>query len=117
MNKYLFSEPRKYDALRNGMFRCYFNEEITEQTITHEGEGGEAISETITNYGYNAVDVHSIDKGEIVDAIIRTRFSQSAVEAIMRHKIAKAEGSTAEFNEFNDFAEWAKTEANRILAE
>ena len=32
MNKYLFSEPRKYDALRNGMFRCYFNEEITEQS-------------------------------------------------------------------------------------
>lgn len=114
MNKYLFSEPRKYDALRSGLYRCYYNEEITEQTVTREDEGGEAVSETITNYGYNAVDVQSLDYGEIVNAIIRTRFSQSAVEAILRHKLA---GEPSDFDDFNEFAEWAKAEATRILSD
>jgi len=36
------------------------------------------------------------------------------VEAIMRHKLA---GVESDFDAFNDFAEWAKTEAERIIAE
>lgn len=129
MNKYLFSEPRKYDALRNGIYRCYFNEEVTNQEISHETEGGETITEVIVNYGYNAVDVRSLDYGEIVNAIIRNGqrtveeegeirvvgpFSQSEAEAIIRHKLA---GEPCAFDDFNSFAEWAKGEAARILSE
>jgi len=114
MSKYQFFEPRKYDALRNGMFRCYFNEEITSESQESQREGEEPVTEEITKYTYDAVDVPSLDYGEIVDAIIRTRYSQSAVEAIMRHKLA---GVESDFDAFNDFAEWAKTEAERIIAE
>lgn len=127
MNKYLFSEPRKFDALRNGIYRCYFNEEITNQEVSLETEGGETFTEVVVNYGYNAVDVPSLDYGEIVNAIIRngqheveeggeTRiigpFSQSEAEAIIRHKLA---GEPCAFDDFNAFAEWAKGEAARIL--
>ena len=117
MSKYTFDEPRKHDALNNGKFRCYYNEETREKERITPVEGGEPITETVTEYIYDAVDVDALEKGILVDALIRTRYSQADVEAIMRHKIAKDEGATAEFNEFNAFAEECKVIANGILAE
>ena len=125
MNQYLFSEPRKTDALKGGIVRCYYNEVVSEvpEEITNP-ENNETTTQTRTEYAYNAVDIPApVTKGALVDAILRAGtpetpgYSQADVEAIFRHKIAKSEGSAAEFTAFNNFAEWCKAEATRILSE
>ena len=118
MNKYHFSEAQKMAPLANGQIRCYYNEEISEETISvPDPETGELVPETHTVYSYDAVDLDApIEKGVLVDALIRTRYSQADVEAIMRHKMANASGAAAEFREFNEFAEAMKAEATRILS-
>ncbi len=118
MNKYHFSEPQKMAPMSNGKVRCYYNEVISEETIhVKDEETGELVPETHPVYTYDAVDLASpVSKGDLVDALIRTQYSQSSVEALMRHKMANASGAAAEFREFNEFAEAMKTEATRILS-
>ena len=117
--KYQFSERQHLAALNNGRIRCFYDEEVITSTVeTTNPETEETTSEEVTTYRYKAVDIDApAENGKIVDAIVRTRYSQSDVEAIMRHKIAGDEGADAEFNAFNSFAEWCKTEAARILEE
>jgi hypothetical protein len=116
--KYKFTEQRKMDELPGGKVRCYYNEDIQEETVTVvDKETGEERTETYPVYIYDAVDIIGpAEKGVLVDALIRVRYSQADVEAIMRHKIANVSGATAEFREFNDYAEAMKVEANRILS-
>ena len=114
--KYQFSEPQRTAALNNGKIRCFYNEEVHTETVeTVDPETEEKVTEEVTTYLYDAVDVDALEKGVIVDALIRTSYSQSDVEAIMRHKIAGDEG--AEFDAFNSFAESCKAEARRILGD
>lgn len=102
MTKYTFTEPKTTDKLRNGKVRCYFNEEI-------------ATEEETTVYRYSKVDMSEpIKRDSLIDAMIRTRFSQSAVEAIMRHKLAGEDAG--EFDEFNAFAEKCKEDAKKIIS-
>ena len=117
--KYQFSEPQRTAALANGKIRCFYNEETktsVEEYVNPETD--ERVTREVTNYLYDAVDVDApAEKGVIVDALIRTKYSQSDVEAIMRHKIAGDEGADAEFNTFNAFAETCKAEAKRIMGD
>lgn len=116
--KYQFIEPRRMDKLSNGRIRCYYGEEIGTESITTRQESGEEVTEEHPVYAYKAVDVDApVDKAKVVDALVRTRYSQSDVEAIIRHSLAQAEGSAEEFAEFNAFAEECKREAARILAD
>lgn len=138
MKTYKFDVPKKWDVLENGKIRCYYNMAEEELVIESkpeimEDDGDDDWNDeepkgiekeetktttTMTLYTYSAVDIDGpIDKGKIVDAIIRAKYSQSEVEAIIRKKIARAEGSSKEFTEFNNYAEYAKTEANWILSE
>ncbi|MBQ6029900.1 MAG: hypothetical protein IJL31_00160 [Oscillospiraceae bacterium] len=122
--RYLFSEPRRLEALANGKTRCYYDESISEESISapaspdaegEQEEGGDSPA-TVTVYSYAAIDIEGeIDKGRIVGALVRTRYSQDDVEAILRHVIAGDEGAQDEFDAFNTFAEACKAEANRIL--
>lgn len=118
MSKFLFDEAQKMAPLANGQTRCYYNETISEETISvPDPETKELVPETHTVYSYDAIDLETpVTKPVLVDALIRTRYSQSDVEAILRHKIANASGATAEFREFNEFAEAMKAEAVRILS-
>lgn len=105
------------DKLSNGKTRCYYNEQVSEETITtKDPETGEETVDTHAVYDYDTVDIDSEPtKGVITDALIRIRYSQSAVEAIMRHSLADAPGAQEEFVEFNTYAEWCKGQAERIL--
>lgn len=114
--RYTFSEQRRLDHLANGKYRCYFDEEARTEVTTTRNEAGEEESISATVYTYRAVDVDEATKAAIVDALIRTRYSQSDVEAIMRHKFAGEEGAQAEFDEFNAFAEKCKEDAEAILS-
>ena len=117
--KYKFSEPQRTAALNNGLIRCFYNEEIEKEIVeTTNPETEETVTEEITNYLYEAVNITGpLEKGKVVDALIRTRYSQSDVEALLRHKIAGDEGADAEFDTFNAFAEACKVEAKRILGD
>ena len=105
------------DKLSNGKTRCYYNEQVLEETIViKDQEPGEEMVDTHYAYDYDTVDINGeVDKGTITDALVRIRYSQSAVEAIMRHALADAPGAQKEFEEFNTYVEWCKTEACRIL--
>ena len=123
MKKYQFLEPRQMDRLANGKIRYYYNEETATETITipAEEEGGEPTVDTHPVYRYDVIDldeeVTPETKGVLIDALIRTQYSQADVEAIMRHKIAGDAGAAAEFRAFNTYAEQCKAEAARILGE
>lgn len=101
MTKYTFTEQKTTDMLRNGKIRCYFDEQV-------------ATEEETTVYRYSKVDLSApLQRDTLIDAMIRTRYSQSAVEAIMRHKLAGDD--EGEFDTFNVYAEQCKADADRII--
>ena len=107
--KYTFTEKKFFDELMNGKFLVYFDEEETTESVSNE----DGVESTYHIWRYKMAMADSLEKGVIVDAIIRTQYSQADVEAIFRHKLA---GEDDEFTEFNAFAEAAKTRANEIIA-
>lgn len=107
--KYTFTEKKFFDELMNGKFLVYFNEEEATESVTNE----DGVESTYPIWRYEMALADSLEKGVIVDAIIRTQYSQADVEAIFRHKLA---GSDDEFAAFNTFAEAAKVRANEIIA-
>lgn len=114
------------DVLSNGKILVYFDEQVVKEK--DYDEEGKEIGEHDT-YTYLRVKVDApLDKGEIVNAIIRGGsmvyndegiertigpFSQSDAEAIIRHKLNGDDAG--EFDDFNTFAEFAKAEADKIL--
>lgn len=118
MIKYQFTDQRRMDSLSDGRTRCYYNETITQETIsTKDQETGEETSETHPVYGYEAIDIEGpVTKAELVNALVRIRYSQADVEAIMRHALAGVDGANEEFEEFNAFAEKCKKDAEAILS-
>lgn len=138
MKKYTFNTPQKAVILKDGKTRCFYNETTSERPIIRPtgeaaAEQGEAEPETETEYSYEAVDIEGpVTKGTLTDALIRNAtltikdgttqkqagpYSQSDVEAIMRHKMAGDSGAAAEFKTFNLFAEACKAVAVGILGE
>ena len=138
MKKYTFNTPQKSVILKDGKTRCFYNETTSERPIIRPtgeaaAEQGEAEPETETEYSYEAVDIEGpVTKGTLTDALIRNApltikdgttqkqagpYSQSDVEAIMRHKMAGDSGAAAEFKTFNLFAEACKAVAVGILGE
>lgn len=117
MKKYQFTTPQRTAQLPDGRTRCFYNETVSEETITTKNqETGEETSDTHPLYSYDVVDIDGpVNKGTLVDAMVRQRYSQSEVEAIMRHCFADAQGAQEEFSEFNAYAEHCKEEADRIL--
>ena len=113
--RYCFSSPQLKTVLNNGLVRCFFDEQIKTETITTtDQETGETITEEQTIYSYDKVDMKApLDYHKLVNAIIRTRYSQDVVEAIFRHMFAGEE--VKDFDKFNTFAEDAKTRAQEIL--
>lgn len=110
--RYTFDKQKTADVLTSGKFLVYFDEKIVKEKDFDEE--GKEIGEHDA-YSYQRVLVDALEKGAVVNAIIRLSYPQDAVEAIMRHKIAGDEGADAEFGEFNAYAEFAKAEADKIL--
>lgn len=111
--RYTFNDRKTTDALTDGRILVYFDENVVKEN--DYDEEGKEIGEH-DSYAYLRVTVDApLDKGKIVNAIVRLKYPQDAVEAIMRHKIAEAEGADEEFDAFNSYAEFAKSEADKIL--
>ena len=58
-----------------------------------------------------ALEIPSQDYGELVESLIRRKYSLSAELAILRQRDSKPE----EFSEYNAYAEQCKAEAKAIL--
>lgn len=73
----------------------------------------EATEERDAGFEFDTLIVSKAEKGAIVEAIVRERYSISDELGIQRQRSTKE----AEFNEYNDFVEAAKATADAILAE
>ena len=113
--KYTFTNKKLVDIIPSGKVYIYFDETESTETVTHKDDGtGEETSETYPIWLYQIAESSlPLEKGKLVNDIIRTVYTQGDVEAIMRHKLAGEDDG--EFEEFNTFAENAKVIANQIL--
>ena len=111
--RYTFTQQKKYDILQDKVF-IYYDEKESTETVTHiDPETEEETTDTYPIWTYRRAQVEKLEKGQIVNAIIREEYSQDAVEAIFRHRL---DGETEEFDIFDAYAEWAKGEAVKILS-
>ena len=92
-----FSKAEKWDSSRTII-------EYAPAEVQH----GEETAEEYTK----KVIVPEVSKAAIVEALIRERYSVSDELALLRQRNTKK----AEFSEYNDFVEGAKTLADEILA-
>lgn len=119
MKRYTFTSQKTLAVLPDGRTRIYFDENIGEETVEIIPEGKKKpIKETYTVYSYRVADIPAgepVNKGSVVNAIVRADYSQDAVEAIFRHKLAGEKSD--EFDTFNAAAEAAKARAVEILGE
>ena len=73
----------------------------------------EATEDRDAGFEFDTLIVAKAEKGSIVEAIVRERYSISDELGIQRQRSTKE----TEFNEYNDFVEAAKATADAILAE
>lgn|GEM_PF-1798403 len=81
--------------------------------VSYNVEPVEATEDRDAGFEFDTIVVPALEKGPIVEAIVREKYSVSDEIAILRQRTTKK----AEFNEYNDFAEAAKATADAILAE
>ena len=114
MQRFTFNKAKTLEVLKNGKTRVYFDHQTFRETPA-AGEDGTQGS-PVTMHSYRAADIPAgepVTKSAIVNAIVRSEYSQADVEAIMRHKLAGVDSD--EFDTFNAFAEAAKARAVEIL--
>ena len=101
--KFTLSEmPGKKELLNNGMTRVFIDVERKEETIS--GEDGESTINMV--YLCEAVDVAELTRPSIISAIVRSRYSQDDVEAILAN--GNDEEHAQEWQEFQDWRKKAK---------
>ena len=81
--------------------------------ISYNVEAVEATEVRDAGFEFDTLIAAKLDKGAIVEAIVRERYSVSDELSIQRQRNTKK----AEFTEYNDFVNAAKTTADAILAE
>lgn len=109
----------KYDATR---IIGYLHEEVIEGYIP-ENEDGET-PEPVTAYRYTGTErdggtlmlcADPTNYGEVTNAIIRTRYTESEEMAVHRHHANNPGTASEEWQQYNDFCESAKQQARRWL--
>jgi len=114
MTRYTFSEPKKYDIVWDKVYLYYDEESHMETNTWEDEETGETYTDTHQVWTYQRAEMHTpLDYSKVVDALVRKKYSQDAVEAIFRHKLAGTDEEN-EFDGLNTYAEWCKLEAKRI---
>lgn len=103
---------KSFSAAKPQRFVVYDNERtlVSYNVVEKEGEENLYEFDTIVIKGEPT-------KENLVNSLLREKYSQSEVEAIMRHKLNGDAGADTEFAAFNAFAEECKSIANAILSE
>lgn len=79
--------------------------------VSYNVEPVEATEDRDAGFEFDTLIVSKAEKGSIVEAIVRERYSISDELGIQRQRSTKE----AEFKEYNDFVEAAKATADAIL--
>jgi len=88
-----------------------FNE--TTETTQREGE-----EESVTTYKYDSARVDkTADRGQIIDAIVRSRYTQSQMEALNNNYLdpEHSEEDVEKWNAMQNWRKQAKTIADEVL--
>ncbi len=98
------ARPQTFERYDAGHILVAYN---VEELTSEEGEKSFQFDTLIVN--------GEPTKEAIVNTLIREKYSQSEVEAIMRHKLNGDEGADVDFSAFNAFAEACKATAREIF--
>lgn len=91
-----------------GRYAVYYNiEQITLPASDFEAEK--------TVYQCDQVIAESNSRADIINAIIRSKYSESDEFAIQRKAIAQEPGAQTEFEEYNTFVNAAKAIADEVI--
>lgn len=111
--KQIFDSQQPTLTIETGSKRVMMctNEEI--ETVYEEPpvEGAEPVARQQYKYDVDWLDPETKTKGDVVDAIIRTRYSLSDELAIQRHYSNSKTTYKQEWEAYNEFCEWAKQKA------
>ena len=123
MNKVVYREPRTFEKYDSNHIIGYLNETVIEDYQPEVADEQETV-EPYTGYQYEGPETDggtvmecsdSNDRGEIVNAIIRSRYPLSEEMAVHRHYQNDPERYAGEWSEYDDFCEEAKRIANDWL--
>ncbi|MBO4963691.1 MAG: hypothetical protein J6C65_01975 [Prevotella sp.] len=111
----------KYD---NENVIVYLNEAVIKNFVPEDvAEGTEIKPYTAYQYTGTEPDGGTLipssdigDRGQLVNGIIRTKYTASDELAIQRHMVNDSEKHAEEWREYNEFCEEAKRQADKILA-
>ena len=130
MAKKIYTQKKTFEKYDDKHYLLYLNEEVIEGYVPETMEGEE--KEPVTAYQYEGpeidggtmVEATASDRDSLINGLLRTRYSQTAEDAIKTHQIEvltdsenpKAEEYRAEWEEFNAFRKSAITSVDSILA-
>lgn len=119
MNKCIFDNQRFVENFDNTHKVGYINEEYIKDYIPN-AEPGMNISEKPSPrpvYRYDEVIIESPDfsRNNLVNGLVRSRYSQTEEFAILRHNALDAAKYADEWKEYNAWADKAKEEVDRWL--
>lgn len=122
--------PRSFEKYDDTRYMVYLNEEVITDYVP-ESRDDQPSPAPITAYAYSGdesnggtlIETTSCDRDSLINGIIRSRYSQSAEDAIKTHQIEllkvdnhpKLEDYEAEWVEFTALREMAKTTVDRWL--
>lgn len=131
MTKKIYSQRKTMEKYDNSRYLLYLNERIIEDYVPETQEEG-GTSSPITAYEYEGeepdagtfVNAVSADRDSLINGLIRTRYSQTAEDAIKTHQIeiihdpgnAKVEEYLKEWDDFNAFRNECIKAVDKILS-
>ena len=111
--KQIFDSQMPTLTLETGSKRVMMctNEEVETVYDIPPVEGAEPVARLQYKYDVDWLEPETKTKGDVVDAIIRTRYSLSDELAIQRHYSNSKTTYKQEWEAYNEFCEWAKQKA------
>lgn len=133
MNTIVYDEKKTYFKYDDKRHACYLNETPAEFTPQANIEVGAAAADPtpVPGFAYTGsmedgstlIEATEPTYDEFISGLIRLEYSQSRVEAVQANRTAvlidkkheKAAEYTADWNAFQDYRAWCKSEAKRLL--
>lgn len=130
MNKRIYAKRMTFSVYDENHVIAYLNEEILEKYLPDNADEGD---EPYTAYAYTGpeadggtmLETNSTDRDALVNAVIRSKYTQTEEDAIKTHQLmmiqnpdcAKASGYSSEWSVFLVEREYAINLVDRWLAE
>lgn len=119
MNKCIFDKQRFVEPYDKTHKIGYINEEHLESYVPERDPGmnNAETPEPRDVYRYDEIIIESPDfsRNNLVNGLIRSRYSQTEEFAVLRHHALDADTYADEWKEFNEWVDKAKEEVDRWL--